>query len=73
MCRPMAASIRGVVDPIEFLHVLVKKHGSQLAAAKVLGVSASYLGDILKGSKPPGPKVLRALRLKRKLVYVHEQ
>jgi transcriptional regulator with XRE-family HTH domain len=56
-------------DPVAVLRRLVKKYGTQRAAAVRLGVSASYLGEILKGTRPPGPTILQALRLKRKTVY----
>jgi predicted transcriptional regulator len=58
------------VDPVQLLRDLVVKWGSQAAVARRLKVSPSYIGDILKGAKSPGPKVLSRLGIKRKLVYV---
>ena len=42
---------------------------TQRAAAKELGVSASYLGDVLKGRREVGPSILRALGLEREVQY----
>jgi hypothetical protein len=37
--------------------------------AKQWGVSGPYLSMVLKGKKPPGPKILKALNLGRVTVY----
>jgi transcriptional regulator with XRE-family HTH domain len=44
--------------------------GSQRDFAQSLGVSPSYLSDVLKGRRDAGPKVLAALGLKRVVSYV---
>lgn len=47
----------------------VNNVGSQKKIAKELGISAQYLGDILQARREPGEKVLKALRLKRVVLY----
>lgn len=42
---------------------------SQAALARELGVSTGYLNDILQDRREPGPKVLKALKLQRRVVY----
>lgn len=44
----------------------IKQAGDQRAAALRLGVSPSYLGDVLRGRRAPGPKILEALGLRRR-------
>jgi hypothetical protein len=41
------------------------KLGSRRQWALRIGVTPQYLSDVLNRNKEPGPKVLRALRLKR--------
>ena len=43
---------------------------TQRAVAAELGISEQYLCDILKGRKPPGPTVLKALGLSRRVSYI---
>ena len=43
--------------------------GSKTAAAERLGVSDQYLGDIIRGKRAPGRKVLQALGLERVVTY----
>lgn len=42
---------------------------SQAQAAAELGITQGYLSDILSGRRAIGPKVLRALKLKKVVVY----
>jgi transcriptional regulator with XRE-family HTH domain len=42
---------------------------SQAQVAADIGVSPSYLSDVLGGRRAPGPKVLDALGLVRSTVY----
>jgi DNA-binding transcriptional regulator YdaS (Cro superfamily) len=42
---------------------------TQLAYAKELGVSPSYLCDILKGRREIGPKVLERMGMERVIQY----
>jgi DNA-binding transcriptional regulator YdaS (Cro superfamily) len=39
----------------------VKHMGSQAALARACGVSPMYLSDVLKGRRPVGPKLLKAI------------
>lgn len=49
---------------------LARQHGTQAALADRLGISAVYLGDVLKGKQAPGPKLLKALGIKRVTLYL---
>jgi transcriptional regulator with XRE-family HTH domain len=52
------------MDPIELLES--RKDGKSLRKlAGEIGISATYLHEILKGQKPVGPKVLAWLGLER--------
>lgn len=42
---------------------------SQAKAAQELGITQGYLSDILNGRRAIGPKVLKALKLKKVVVY----
>ena len=42
---------------------------SQAAFAKGLGVSSSYLNDVIRGRRRPGPKLLKALGIQRVVSY----
>ena len=54
------------------LRAIVTETGSQREAAIKLGISPSYLGELLRGTRSPGPLVLRALGLKREIVITEE-
>jgi transcriptional regulator with XRE-family HTH domain len=43
---------------------------TQKAFARELGVSLSYLNEVIGGRKEPGRKILTALGLQRQMVYV---
>lgn len=45
------------------------EHGSQTALARYLGISSSYLSDVIKGKRDPGASVLDALGLARVVRY----
>lgn len=47
----------------------VKALGSQRALAKELGISQSYLNDVLKGRKEPGEGILAPMGLERVVTY----
>lgn len=55
---------RLLMDAIE---QAVVKHGSLRRAATALGVSAAFLSDIRLGRREAGPKLCRALGLKRRV------
>ena len=42
----------------------VSEAGSQSGAAQRLGVTRSYMHDLLKGRRRPGPRVLRRLGIR---------
>jgi transcriptional regulator with XRE-family HTH domain len=50
----------------------IREAGSQKAFAEKCGVSTSYMSDIANGARMPTDRVLRHLRIKRMLVFVHE-
>ena len=57
-------------DVVNMLREQVKLCGySQKTVAFNLGISPSYLSEILKYTREPGPKVLRVLGLRRESVY----
>ena len=45
------------------------KDRAQAEVARELGVSKQYLGDVLLGRSEPGPLILDALGLERKVIY----
>lgn len=47
----------------------VAKAGSQKAYASVLGISEQYLCDILRGRRELGEKVLKALKVRKVVLY----
>ena len=53
---------RNVIDR---LHELVTRHGTQAKAAASLGITAVYFGDLLRGRRDPGPRVLAAIGLRK--------
>ncbi len=57
-------------DLVELLRQRAKRIGSQQRLAETLGVTPPYLSDVLGGRREPGPKILKALRLRRQVVYV---
>jgi transcriptional regulator with XRE-family HTH domain len=56
------------MDPIAEISKRLDKGESLRAVARSLGVSAPYLSDIMLGRRQPGPKVLAALGIERKIV-----
>jgi len=42
---------------------------TQTALARELGVSVGYLNDVVNERREPGPKVLKGLKLRRRVVY----
>ena len=52
------------------VQALIKKAGkTQTEAANALGVSHSYLSEVLGGTRQPGPKILEALGLRSETIY----
>jgi hypothetical protein len=60
--RPM------LVNPIVRLEQLVRRHGSQRAAAEVLHVGESYFSDLLRGRRTCSDPILKKLKLKRVVI-----
>lgn len=52
------------VDPIAVLRQFVSTHPSQLAAAAALGISPTYLSDMLNKRRDVSARVLAKLGLK---------
>jgi hypothetical protein len=57
------------IDPVLILRGMIDKAGSQLSVAAELGVSQSYLSDVLLGRKEPGESILEPLGLRRVIRY----
>lgn len=51
------------------IHAAAKVAGSQRALAKQWDVSPSYVTDLLRGLRDPGPKILEALGIERVITY----
>ena len=51
------------------LREMASEMGSQKALAEKLGVTQSYLSDVLNGRREPGPKMLAALGLEAEKVF----
>lgn len=47
----------------------IETAGSQKAAARLLGVSETYISDVIRGRKEPGPSILDPLGLERVVTY----
>lgn len=56
-------------DVLDRLRAVVTAAGSQKAYAEQIGVSQTYLSDVLTGNRAPGEKILVALRLEAVLMY----
>lgn len=56
------------VDPIVTLRAHVKAFGTQNRVAVVLGVSPTYIGDLLAGRRPFSARMLAALGLEKAIV-----
>jgi antitoxin component HigA of HigAB toxin-antitoxin module len=56
------------VDPVDALRSYADKRGSQKAAAHALGVSSSYLSEMLRRSRGIPTRVLDALGLREAVV-----
>ena len=63
------ANIRTMMNEDAFITALRRRRGSKSLRqfARELGISAPYLHDVLRGSRNPGPKLLRALGLERSI------
>lgn len=55
------------------LERMAKQDGSQKALAGALGVSESYLSDVILGRREPGDKLLDAMGLERVVTYRNKE
>lgn len=53
---------------LQRIEAAAKKAGSLRGAARKLGVSVAFLSDIRHGRREAGPKLLRALRLRKQVM-----
>lgn len=60
------------MNPVKML-VARLANKTQKDLARELGVSIGYLNDVLHERREPGPKVLDALNLQRRVVYEKRQ
>ena len=60
-------------DVMDRLRAAVAAAGSQKAYAEQIGVSQSYLSDVLVGNRSPGEKILAALNLEAVIMYREKQ
>lgn len=51
------------------LRAIVKTRGAQSRLAAKIGISRSYMSDVVKGARPPTGKILDYLGLTSKTVY----
>lgn len=56
------------VDALARLEAVVKATGTQRAAAKQLGLSQAYIGDLLKGNRTFSDRILGKLGLRRTVI-----
>jgi transcriptional regulator with XRE-family HTH domain len=54
-------------EVVALLQRRVDRAGSQNAVAKEIGVTAAYIGDVLRGKRDPGPSILSVLGLRRQV------
>lgn len=55
------------------LRALIQKAGSQQEFARSINISSSYLSDVLKGFRQPGPRILIPLGFREEMLYVKEK
>jgi len=52
----------------QVLREFVARHGSQIAAARALGISQPYMSDIMNGRRNLSERIMKALGLERVIV-----
>lgn len=57
-------------EALKRIRDLVKRSGSQVAAAKELNISPAFLGDILRGARPISDNVAQKLGYRRVVQFV---
>lgn len=56
-------------DPVREIRRRLKSGITQDQLAQDLGISAPYLSDVIHGKRDPGPKVVQALGLEKRITY----
>jgi transcriptional regulator with XRE-family HTH domain len=54
---------------VQILKDFVAQAGTQEKAAAKIGVTAVYIGNILRGKQPPGKSILDFFGIERELIY----
>ena len=57
-----------IIDPRSRLRRLVRRCGTQRAAAVEMGISTNYLSDLIHGHRPCSDRILDKLHLRRIIV-----
>lgn len=60
--------MKSPIDPVERLRQIVDA-ASQVEVAKQFGVAPSYISDVLRGQKEPGPALLDGMGLEKHIIY----
>ena len=55
------------------LNALLKVYGTQEKVAAYLNVTQSYVSELLRGSRQPGPELLKRLGLTKRITYTETQ
>ncbi len=58
---------------IDLLRQLVASEGSNTAAAKRIGVTSAFVGQVLNGKKEPGPKMLEFFGIERETKNIYRR
>lgn len=53
----------------DLIRELIKAEGGQGKAATKIGVSSTYLAELLKGTREPGPTILEFFGLEKEVSY----
>ena len=56
-------------DVVALVQALVREKGTQVTAAKTIGIGSVHIGEVLRGTRPPGPTILRYFDLERETIY----
>jgi transcriptional regulator with XRE-family HTH domain len=54
------------------LRAIVKTRGTQSRLADEIGVSRSFLNEVVKGTRPPTGKILDFLGIQSQTIYIHK-
>lgn len=67
--RLTASSSMSLDAVIAIVRQKIEEVGTQKAFAEKIGISLSYLNDVLRKRREPGEKILSALGLKKEIRY----